>query len=100
MYFRFRPERPFSVFGLKGRFCQAQAKGLGPWKSEGFVALKGPFTRRSHRLNDPYRVMDFSRRRFPGLRPGLTETAFQAANAFPIAANPHPNSFTQVFGLG
>ena len=69
----FRPERPF---------LSAQAEGLG-MQSIAEVALKGPFTEiRQHDGERPFQGQMPSLPTFPGLRPGLTETAFQAEKSF------------------
>ena len=74
-----RREGFFPAFsGLKGRFLKPRPQA---WEDGGatIVALKGRFGR-SHccRIAPSGRAKCLKRPLFPGLRPGLTETAFQA----------------------
>ena len=68
-----------TVFGLKGRFCQPRAQPWDLcWHNE--MALKGPFIVLAT-ANVPFRADRVPAMKFPGLRPGLTEPAFQAEDS-------------------
>jgi hypothetical protein len=79
------------MFGLKGRFCQPRPQawdmtpreGFGPERALRIVASLENVVA-GHQLNGPFRAKPLARRHVPGLRPGLTESAFQAEHTTTI----------------
>ena len=79
---RATPRRIFSsIFRPEGPFLKAQAAGLGiRWRDN--RRPEGAIRQVTLLPNRPFRASKMPKTpSFPGLRPGLTETAFQAGNS-------------------